>query len=190
MKIITKEEFLENKEFYLNEMHAGKIFIYPTDTIYGIGCDATNKSAVLKVREIKHRDEKPFSVIAPSKDWIKKNCHVEYHGEKWIAKLPGAYTLILELRNWEAVDSKTNCGLDNLGVRIPDNWFSAIIGEFGKPFVTTSVNLSGEKPMASVEDCNPSIADKVDYIIDDGVLAGKPSTIVKLLHGDEEIIKR
>ena len=71
MQIVTKEEFLGSKAFYLKRISGGAVFIYPTDTIYGIGCDATNDAAVKRIREIKHRSENPFSVAVPSKNWIK-----------------------------------------------------------------------------------------------------------------------
>ncbi|MDO8509089.1 MAG: L-threonylcarbamoyladenylate synthase [Nanoarchaeota archaeon] len=190
MKIIKKEEFLENLEFYFREIREGKIFVYPTDTIYGIGCDATNDDSVNKIRQIKKRDEKPFSIIAPSKDWIKKDCVVDDNSEKWLNKLPGAYTLILELRNWVAVSDKVNFGFDSIGVRIPDHWISRVIENYGKPFVTTSVNISGEPFIKNIDNVPPEMKDEIDYAIDEGNIEGNPSTIVKLINGVEEIIRR
>ena len=189
MKIIGKEEFLAKKEFFISEMKKGRILIYPTDTIYGLGCDATNGDAVIKIREIKKRDGKPFSIIAPSFDWIRQNCFIDALVEKWLKKLPGSYTFILELRNWKAISSAVNGGRDSLGVRIPDNWFAEAIKEFGKPFVTTSVNSSGGKNMEKLEDLDASIKSKVDYIIYEGPLEGNASGVVKLIGGKEEILR-
>ena len=71
-----------------------EIFIYPTDTIYGLGCDATNEKLVKELREIKNRDDKPLSVIAPSVKWIFDNFDV---GLELLEKyLPGPYTLLLK----------------------------------------------------------------------------------------------
>ncbi len=190
MKIIGKEEFFAEKIFYLNEMKKGKIFIYPTDTIYGIGCDAVNEFGILKIRGIKRREEKPFSVIAPSKKWIGKNCFVNSVVDKWINKLPGPYTLILELKNLGAVSNKVNNGMDSLGIRIPSHWFSEIVSEFNKPFVTTSVNLSGEPYMKKFDELDDEIKKGVDYVIYEGILQGKPSTIIKLTRGMEEAVDR
>ena len=171
-------------------MKKGKIFIYPTDTIYGIGCDAVNKFSVLKIREIKRREEKPFSVIAPSKEWIRKNCFVNSVVDKWISKLPGPYTLILELKNCEAVSNKLNNGIDSLGIRIPSHWFSEIISEFNKPFVTTSVNLTGEPYMKKFDELEDEIKKGVDYVIYEGILDNKASKIVMFIDGREEVVDR
>tara|TARA_Y100000310_G_scaffold345811_1_gene470319 strand:- start:4191 stop:4763 length:573 start_codon:yes stop_codon:yes gene_type:complete len=189
MEVIKKEEFLEKKEFFISEMKAGKIFVYPTDTIYGIGCSGLDSTGVRKIRELKLRDSKPFSVIVPGKDWIRDNCFINSGVESWIAKLPGAYTLILKLRKNEGICSEVNNGGDSLGVRIPDNWFSSIVSECGITFVTTSVNISGEKNLEKLEDLDESIKEKVDYFIDEGVLAGRASTVVDLRDG-ENIISR
>tara|TARA_Y100000034_G_C6812031_1_gene364973 strand:- start:354 stop:851 length:498 start_codon:yes stop_codon:yes gene_type:complete len=165
MKIYNKEEFNKNKEELLTKIKEGNIFIYPTDTIYGIGCDARNFEAVKRIRELKNRDEKPFSVIAPSKEWIIDNCE-----EKNLDKLPGPYTLILKLKNKECVASNVS-GLDTLGVRIPDHWFKVDI-----PIVTTSVNKSDKNNMTSLEDLDKDI--KVDFIIYEGEKKGKSSKII------------
>lgn len=157
----------------------GAVFIYPTDTIYGIGCDARNDSAVKRIREIKLREEKPFSVIAPSKEWIKENCVV---GSE-LDYLPGPYTLILKLKNKDCV-SKFVSSLDTLGVRIPDHWISGFVSELGIPIVTTSVNKSGEKFMTCLEDLDKDL--DVDFVIDDGKLDGKPSKLII----DGKIIER
>ena len=187
MILLSKSDFLANKKFYLSEMGCEKIFIYPTDTIYGIGCDATNSAAVAKIREAKRREEKPFSVIAPSKQWITENCVVK--NKKWLDKLPGQYTLILKMKSL-AVAKEVNSKSDTLGVRIPDNWFSEIVAEFGKPFVTTSVNLSGEKSLQDIEDLHDRVKEYADYFVYDGKKEGQPSTIVNLVREKEEIIER
>ena len=86
---------MENKKL-IKEIKAGKIFIYPTDTLYGIGCNAEDKEAVEKIREIKGRDNKPFSVIAPSFKWIEDNLIIDCNLKEY---LPGAYTIILKKKD-------------------------------------------------------------------------------------------
>ncbi len=175
---------------YIRRIKQGEVFIYPTDTIYGLGCDATNFISVARIREIKKRDSKPFSIIAPGKAWIRKNCFVDEKAEKWIKKLPGQYTLILKLKNKNSVASNVNHSKDSIGIRIPNHWFSKIIEKAGKPFVTTSVNFSGENYATSIESVREEIKDSVDIIIDGGELKSRPSVVVNLIGEKEEIIKR
>jgi len=163
----------------------GNVFIYPTDTIYGIGCDATNSKAVSRIRRIKKRDNKPFSVVAPSKKWIKDNCYISKDAEKWIRKLPGKYTLILRLKNRKCV--VPSVAKNTLGVRIPKHWISKASK---KPIVTTSVNIAGEPIMTSLKSLNTKIKNSVDFIIYEGVKKGKPSKIVNLTGKKAVIVKR
>jgi len=160
------------------EILAGKIFIYPTDTIYGIGCDATNQQAVSRVREIKTRDkDKPISIIAPNIEWILKN--FETTEEEIIKYLPGPFTLLLKKKDinflpWISPN-------DRIGIRIPKNNFTKEIRKAGRAFVTTSVNLSGEPSALTIKDIKPEIITKVDYIVEASEsekLSGIPSRLI------------
>ena len=190
MEVLTKDE-LEIREFhYLREIDRGKLFIYPTDTIYGIGCDATNSESVAKIRLAKNKSEKPFSVIAPSKSWIYENCVVPHAAEEWIEKLPGPYTLIFKLRTLQCVAPEVLNGGKTLGVRLPHHWFVEKVKKLEKPVVTTSVNPSGEMFMTSLETLHDSIEGKVAFVIYEGEKIARPSTLVKLHSEDVEVIQR
>lgn len=158
-------------EFIIN----GSVFIYPTDTIYGLGCNALNKEAVNRIKEIKSRDKnKPLSVIAPSKEWIFENLIAD---KKTVDKyLPGAYTLILKKKNKDFLSYVSQT--ETLGVRIPNHEFTQLIQKVNVPFITTSVNLSGEAPASLLIDIKPEILEQVDIIINGGELSGTPSTII------------
>jgi len=95
MKIKTTLKAFPRDEM-IQRIFNNEIFIYPTDTIYGIGCNALDELAVQKIRLIKGRDDKPFSVIAPSFDWIYENCDVDVDLKKY---LPWPYTIILKKKN-------------------------------------------------------------------------------------------
>lgn len=190
MKIITEDEFEHRKEKYFTKIKEGAVFIYPTDTIYGIGCSALNSEAIKKVRKLKERQDTPFSVIAPSKKWILHNCVVEGEAKEWIEKLPGPYTLILKLKNPSAVNSNVSPGKKTLGVRIPEHWIYNFISELDIPILTTSVNKHGKSFMTSHDDIDEEIAMSVDFMISDGKLEGKPSTLVHLEHEEAEVIER
>ena len=166
---------MKNKNSLTGLIKKGKIFIYPTDTIYGLGCNALNRKAVEKIKNIKKRDgKKPLSIIAPSKSWIFKNLIAD---KKLVNKyLPGRYTLILKKKKRNFLKNASSS--EFLGIRIPDNDFCRIIQKSEVPFITTSVNFSGEKPAVRIQDTNKQILSKVDVIINAGKLYGKPSIIV------------
>ena len=190
MKLLTKAYVLANKKQIIEDMISGKIFIYPTDTIYGIGCNALNEEAVAKIRSIKKRDNKPFSIVVPSFEWIHQNCIATQAGKIWIGKLPGPYTLILPLKNQNAVAKSVILSSPSIGIRIPNNWFYELIKEINIPFVTTSANISGKYYMTDFYNLDENIKQEVDYIIYEGALEKKPSMVVKLSDNKEEILKR
>jgi len=173
---MNMEKIIKNLK---QEIRKGKIFIYPTDTIYGLGCNAENIKSVEKIKQMKQRDKgKPLSIIAPSKEWINKHLIVDCDLDKY---LPGPYTIILKKKNKDFLSHVSNT--DSIGIRIPDNEFTRKIQESSLPFITTSVNLSGEPFITKISDINPDILESVNYIIDYGELNGKPSTII--INGEE-----
>ncbi|MCX6707199.1 MAG: L-threonylcarbamoyladenylate synthase [Candidatus Woesearchaeota archaeon] len=192
MKVLSKKDFLADKENYLKLILKGAVFIYPTDTIYGIGCNAEDSGAVRRIRELKKRPTNPFSVIAPSKKWISDNCILGKEAKKWLKKLPGPYTLILKIKKdrKKCVAKEVNAGSELIGVRIPKNWFSNIVKQANVPVVTTSVNEAGKQFMVSEKDVNQDIAEGVDFIVYEGEKAGKPSTIINLSQGKPIIMNR
>jgi L-threonylcarbamoyladenylate synthase len=176
---------LADRDEVLAGLARGETLVYPTDTVYGIGCDATNYAAVARVREIKHRDEKPFSVIAPSMQWIRTNCVIPAYAEELLAKLPGPYTFVFLLRD-ACVALNVSGGA--LGVRIPDHAVATLATAFGKPVVTTSANISGEPVIRSVSSLPEGLA-SVDMVIDGGVLGGTSSSVTDCT-GDEARVLR
>jgi tRNA threonylcarbamoyl adenosine modification protein (Sua5/YciO/YrdC/YwlC family) len=171
MQIINRNELEKDVDL----LKSG-IFIYPTDTIYGIGCDSTKENFVKRIREMKGRDKKPFSIIVPDKEWIFDNCVVNELGKIGLDKLPGPYTFIFKLKNKVGVSWRVSLG-EKIGIRIPNHWISEVVKRLGNPIVTTSANISGQKNMTSLDDLDEKIAEKVDFIIYDGELGGQASEI-------------
>ena len=184
MKIITKAEVQLKFEELFHKVKEGQVFIHPTDTIYGISCNATNKESVQKVRELKERPESPFSVWAPSIKWIEKNCVIDKEAQKWLKELPGPYTLILKLKKKDAVAKNVIPKRDCLGVRIPNHWFSQIVEALGFPIITTSANKAGQPFMTSLDNLNSEMKMKVDFIVYEGEKKARPSKIIDLVKGD------
>lgn len=190
MVLLTKKEVLKNKNFYIDEIKNGRIFIYPTDTLFGIGVDATNKDGVEKIFKIKNREAKPMLVIAPSWQWLKTNCALTKENYSILKqKLPGAFSFIVKLKNKTAICERVNNGQDSLGIRIPDCWFTKLIQQAKVPFITTSVNLSGQASALRISEIPEKILEQVDYVIDDETpLSGKASTIIDL-RGAEKVLR-
>jgi len=184
MKTVKLEDVLSNKDVrnkMIEEIRTGSIFVYPTDTIYGLGCNGMISGSVRKIRQIKRTDH-PLSVIAPSTDWILGNLVVE--SKKALEVLPGPYTLIF--RKKEPFFLREVSPLPTLGVRIPAHPITKIIREIGVPFVTPSANLYGKKPITK-----PSQAKfkGVNFVIDGGVLENPPSIVIDLSGEEEKVIR-
>ena len=170
---ICRLKDVDEKEI-IREIKKGSLLIYPTDTLIGIGCHAVKVGSVRKIRKLK-KTRKPLSVIAPSKEWIKRNLKVRH--SSYLGKLPGKYTLIFEKKRKSFLQE---CSLKGLGVRIPDHEFTRIVKKSGVPFVTTSVNVSGKKPISKVAQIPKKFLKHVDFVIDDGARRGKASHVFDL----------
>ncbi len=188
MKAYTEDEFRANEDELLRAVAQGAVYIHPTDTIYGVGCDATNPDAVKRVRDAKQQHEQPFSIIAPSKQWIRDHCELSPEAEKWLEKMPGSYTLILKLKK-KTIAPEVLAGKETIGVRMPDHWIQDISLALNRPLVTTSANLHGKAFMTSLEDLDPELEHKIDFAINEGPKQGRPSTIVDLT-GEAKVVER
>lgn len=180
MRIVDKTELGKYKHIHHKKIHQGSLFIYPTDTIYGVGCDATNDKAILKIRELKQRDKQPLSIIVPSKNWIYENCVVPEHAEEWLAKLPGPYTFVFELKNKEALSKYVNPQSETIGVRIPNHWIADFVKELDKPIITTSPNKHGEQIMFHPDELDMDFRPNIEFTIYEGKIKNTPSKVIRL----------
>jgi L-threonylcarbamoyladenylate synthase len=163
---------------------SGEVFIYPTDTVYGVGCDAMNEEAVAKVFKLKERSgKKPLSVAFHDVEELLNYVAVDSEQEAEIrGKLPGAYTFIVMNQR---IPKLVTAGFDTLGVRVPDYLpIREIIRKAETPIITTSANLSGERPALTIHDLPAEILENVDFVLDAGKCgSGNPSTIINLVTG-------
>jgi tRNA threonylcarbamoyl adenosine modification protein (Sua5/YciO/YrdC/YwlC family) len=189
MRVIDKTEFDRYKQTHLKKIRNGAVFIYPTDTIYGIGCDAANGDAIQIIRNLKKRPEQPFSVIVPSKQWILDNCVVPDSAKPWLEKLPGPYTLILHLKENSSLHKNVNPTDSTIGVRIPNHWISKVVAELGRPIITTSPNVHGEEVIKTPYDLEVEFRIGVDFAIEEGILHNPPSTVVKLTEDETKFLR-
>lgn len=179
---------MRKKELF-QKIKNGAVFIYPTDTIYGIGCNAQDKEAVAKVRDIKQRPNSPFSMWVPSIEWVKENCNVTQEQlAEMTQKLPGPYTFIVTMKNMDARAVNVNPKNNEAGIRIPDNYLHAFFEELGVPIITTSANKHGEKFMTELDNLDPDIEQKIDFLIYDGALKQRPSKMINFV--TDEVVER
>jgi len=188
MQIITKDEVRLKGEEIIERMQKGDVFIHPTDTIYGLGCDATKSKSIKKIREIKQRPDTPFSVMAPSIEWIEENCIITKEAEKWLKELPGPLTLILKLKNEDCVSKEVAPGLDSIGVRFIDHWMQHVVTELGVPIISTSVNKTDTPFMTDIENLDSKIKMSIPFALYEGPKPGRPSKIIHL-ESEETTIK-
>lgn len=166
-------------------LNAGRTIVYPTDTIYGLGCDALNPQAVEQIIRIKGlARQKPFSIMVGDVAEIGKYAELSEKNQAIVGKfLPGPFTFILpKLRT--IPDIVTN-GEKYIGIRIPDHPLThSLLEAFAKPIVTTSVNPTGEEPLNDpfkIVDLFQRRAPYPDLILDGGrIKDGKPSTVIDL----------
>ncbi len=183
MEVLTKIELrIRHKEIF-SKIKNGAVFIHPTDTIYGLGCNALDNKAIEKLRRLKDRSSSPFSVWVPSLTWIKEHCQLNAEAQQWFKQLPGPYTIITTQKDKNAVAPKVNPNTHALGIRYPDHWFGAIVEELQIPLVTTSANKAGQPFMTSIEDLDPDIEKCVEFIIYEGEKKAQPSKIIDTTKG-------
>ena len=170
----------------------GKIIVYPTDTIYGIGCDILNKRAVQTIQKIKNRKkQKPLSIICADLKDISRWAMVSNWQYKVLKKhLPGPFTFILKATR-EAPKVLQDPKRKTIGIRIPNNeTCQNIVKELGNPIITTSVNESGNQNYANPDQIKKDWFGKVDLILDAGKIEEKPSTVISLIDDQIEILRQ
>lgn len=180
-KVIDYDIFQLNLSNYIQKAKKNKFFIYPTDTIYGIGAIASLENCK-KIDEIKKRKKgKKYSVIAPGINWIKENFQTPNNFDNLIKKYIDKYnqiTLLCKRKDQDFLDFLSDN--EKVGIRLIDHNFQNFVDKLWQPFLTTSVNISGDKPVTRVSQVPSQIFNKVDFVVDDGVCDRSPSTIVDM----------
>ncbi|MDD5340900.1 MAG: L-threonylcarbamoyladenylate synthase [Patescibacteria group bacterium] len=172
-------------------LKAGGIIVYPTDTIYGLGCDIFKKQAVEKIYQLKGRArKKPLSIIFADIKEVAKYCIIQDYAYRLMNKvLPGPYTFILKARN--AMPKTFLPKNRTVGVRIPNNQICLeIVKALGNPIITTSLNISGEDVMSDPKQLSKEMSNKIEIIIDNGPLALEPSSVIDLSGDKPEVLRR
>lgn len=174
----------------INILKEGGVIIYPTDTVYGIGCDIFNKQALDRVKEIKSNpDIKLLSFICPDLKDIAKYAKVSDYAYKTMKRLlPGPYTFILPAA--KNVPKKLWSKRKTVGIRIPDHPVALKIVEgLGNPIVSTSTTTRKGELIIDPQEIKSVFNSQVDLMLASGNLSGKPSSVIDL-SGEEPVIVR
>ena len=164
-----------------NVLKAGGLLAFPTTGLYGLGADALDPRAVERVFRIKQRDlDKPILVLIENESELRRIAtHVPQSASRLMAAFwPGALTVILEAR--QTLPFALTGGTGKIGIRVPKHPVaSALISAFDGPITGTSANLSGKEGCASVADLSSGLVQKLDMVLDGGLLkGGVGSTVV------------
>lgn len=175
-------------------LHQGGIVAFPTETVYGIGCDAKNTSAINKIYEIKNRSSsKPLTLHFASFDDAKKYAESYKISEQLANKfLPGALTLIMESKSVSEFASQF-AELNTVGVRIPSHKTAQdLLRTFGSPIAGTSANISGDKPLVSAEEIISIFGNQIDMVLkcSECIPTGTASTILDITKNPTVIIRK
>jgi len=169
----------------LEVLRSGGVILYPTDTIWGLGCDATNPEAIKKIYEIKNRiDNKSMIILMDSVNRI----------DSYIEEVPDVAYDVIELSEkpltviLEGAKALAQNVINNddqsVGIRVTKEKFSQqLIQRFRKPIVSTSANISGEPSPKIFDDIDQNIIEKVDYVVkfrQDDISKSEPSSIIKI----------
>ena len=166
----------------VNVLKKGGIILYPTDTVWGIGCDATNDIAVKKIYELKKRSKSKALIILISEyeslyrlvDQVSPNAY------KYINSSIPTTVIFDNVKNISKFAIATN---GSAAIRLPkDDFCKKIIDRLGKPIVSTSANISGDQNPKTFDEIDITLKDNVNYIVNlrHSEIMEKPSSIIKI----------
>jgi len=190
--ILVKIIYWENEtavELACSILNNGGVIVYPTDTLYGFGCDAKNESAIEKINTIKGR-KAPMSVLVPNIEIAAKWINIPKHDKNIILeKLGGSTTIIVPVKFGITSPSITGDN-DTLGLRIPDHKFCQKLSKaYPNPITTTSVNRTRQEPFTNPGKILSEFSREIDLIIEDGIIEGSGSTIYNFQNRELNIIR-
>ena len=169
----------------------GGLVIYPTETVYGLGCDPLNIRAVKRIFEVKGARDKPLPVLASDIEHAEKIAHLSGKAKQVAARFwPGPLTLVLPKTT--ILPGIVTSNLDSVGIRVPKhNIAIQLIHLSHGLLIGTSANKTGEKPPRSAQEAANQIGDEVDMILDGGPATfGLSSTIVDLTSERPRILRK
>ena len=179
----------------LEVLKNGGIILYPTDTIWGIGCDATNETAVDRIYKIKKRQDSKSMLVLMENPALLERYVTEVPEIAWDLVEVATTPLTVIYPNAKNLAKNLVAEDGSIGIRFTKEAFTTqLLQRFRRPLVSTSANISGEKSPAFFDEISEEIKSKVDYIVEyrqNDNTPGQPSSIIKLGPGGQiEIIRK
>lgn len=193
-KYIDFREFVDvdKLNFIASEIRNGKIVVFPTETVYGIGTNGLNEASVQKLYEIRKRPiTKPISLLVSdinmAQKYAKSISDIEY--KIMNAFFPGPLTILL--KKADIVPNITTANSDFVGIRMPDSDIAReLVSYAGVPIATPSANIAGQPSGTNISSIMADFKDTADYFIDGGESRlGQASTVVKVENGIPIILR-
>ncbi len=181
IKVDLARDYSEAIREAIDILKMGGTIVYPTDTVYGLGCNALDEIAVRHIFDIKNRSSKPLPIIARNLTWVKELAELDEQQIKLANKFwPGKFTLILPKK--DNVPPIVTTGLPTVGIRIPNFPFTdRLLGAFGYPIVSTCATAGGEAPTGDIDKVVALLGSqprRPDLVIDAGVLPSSNTSVV------------
>lgn len=166
-----------------NKIIDGGIGVIPTDTVYGLVCDALNIDSVDKIYKLKKRDyNKPLVILISNIEMLKRcvkninELEFDIINRYW----PGELTIVFKKSNY--IPDIVAGGTDEIAIRMPNNIeLIELINSIDRPLVATSANVSSKETITNIEMLEDSIKNNIDFIIDGGNINNNASTIIKVI---------
>lgn len=174
-------------------LRAGGIVIYPTDTVYGMGCSVENKNAIERIHLIKRqRPDRPFSFVCSDLTHIAEYAQVSNLAFKTMKHLiPGPYTFILPAARMKQLPKILISRRKTVGIRVPDSPLTqALVRELGHPILSTSVTGANGEVLTDPDLIADLLNNVVQMILDAGELHSDQSTVIDLTGDRPEIVRR
>ena len=173
-----------------DKINSGEIIIYPTDTLYSFGVDATNSDAIIKLNKIKKRTS-PLSIMLLN---TKEIFSIAEINKRTIAEidsiLPGPFTVLLKSKNKSIISRYVQQGSNIIGIRIANNTFcKKLIKLIEKPIITTSVNTHGNSPLYNIEDIKNKFTSTSIFFSKDNLISNG-STIIDFTSSPGKIVRQ
>jgi len=171
-------------------LEQGGVIAYPTDTVYGFGCDLINRKAIERIYRIKSLDPKHLlSFVCPDISQIAHYAHVSDSAYRVLRRiLPGPYTIILEANR--EVPKKLLHSRKEVGIRVPDCPIALeLTRTLGRPIVSSSVVDEEDNPMSDPIEIRERYDRQLDAVVDGGYLHPQPSTVLRMVGDEVEVIR-